>query len=407
MNPERQPLPDNVWCVIPVYNNQATVRTVALACRQEVPRVVVVDDGSTDGDVGALLRDVDVVVLRHPQNRGKGQALLTALRYLAERHAAFMITLDADGQHDPCDLWALWAALAGAPDTIVIGARRMEAPGVPAASRFGMRFSDFWLRLETGVTIRDSQSGFRLYPVQPLTQLKLRGSRYDFEVEVLAKAAWAGLHIMSVPVHVTYAARERRVSHYRPWLDNLRMTHRHVLLVSRRLWPWPHRRLVPRPPGEAWKFLRHPLGFCRELLREHATPAELGAAAAVGTFLATLPLLSAHTVAIVYVATRLKLNRLMAVAIQNLCMPPFVPIVCIELGYFFRHGRWLTELSWETLWHQAPARLWEWLLGSCLLAPLLALITGALVFTLAALVQRGLRLQTMAAPGGARGHDLP
>ena len=374
-----QSLP-GLWCVIPVYNNGATVRAVALACRAEVPRVVVVDDGSTDGDVTGLFRDTDIVVLRHRHNLGKGHALLTALAHVRMHGGTFMLTLDADGQHDPRDIRAFLPFLAGPPDTIVLGARRMDAPNVPAASRFGRRFSDFWLRLETGQAIRDSQSGFRLYPVEYLFRLGLKGGRYDFEVDILARAAWAGLTIRSVDIGVIYAEKGKRISHFRPFLDNLRFTHRHVMLIARRLLPWPHRRLVPRADDELRLFLRHPVTFLRRLLGEHATPAELGMAAGVGTFLAVLPLLALHTVVIVYVATRFALNRVMAVAIQNLCMPPFVPFVCVEIGYFLRHGRWLSEMTRQTWVHEARARLWEWLLGSLVAAPILAVVTGFLVF---------------------------
>ena len=376
------------WCVIPVYNNKDTVRSVAMASREELPHVLVVDDGSTDADVPALFLGTDIVVLRHPRNQGKGVALLTALNHVREQGGDFMITLDADGQHNPRDIGAFLPLLAEDPAAIIIGARRMTGPHVPASSKFGMRFSDFWMRLETGVTITDSQSGFRAYPVAYLSQLTLRGHAYDFEVEVLAKASWAGLAIKSVEVDVTYAPKWERVSHFRPFLDNLRMTHRHVMLVGRRLLPWPHHQLVNRRQDSGASFLRHPLVFFRSLLLEHATPAELGAAAALGTFLATLPLLSLHTVVIIYVATRMNLNRVMAVVIQNLCMPPAVPFVCVELGYYMRNGRWLTEMTRETWVYQAPQRVWEWFLGSLVAAPVIALVTGVLVFGVTTFLQK-------------------
>ena len=385
--PEQPPSLPGLWCVIPVYNNGATVRAVALACRAEVPRVVVLDDGSTDENVTGLFRGTDIVVLRHRHNLGKGHALLTALTYVRAHGGTFMLTLDADGQHDPRDIRAFLPFLAEPPDTIVLGARRMDVPNVPASSRFGRRFSDFWLRLETGQTVRDSQSGFRLYPVDHVFRLGLKGGRYDFEVDVLARAAWAGLAIRSVDVGVVYAKKEERISHFRPFLDNLRITHRHVMLIGRRLLPLPHRRLVPGADDDLRLFLRHPVKFLRRLIREHATPSELAMAAGVGTFLAALPLLSLHTVVIVYVATRFALNRVMAVAIQNLCMPPFVPFVCVEIGYFMRHGCWLRAMTRETWIHQAPARLWEWLLGSLVAAPILAVVTGLLVFGVSAALQ--------------------
>lgn len=379
---------ERAWVVIPVYNNAATVKAVALASRAELPHVIVVDDGSTDTDVAGLFAGTDIVVLKHERNRGKGQALMTALKAVQEAGGRFMITLDADGQHHPVDIRKFLPVLEAEPDAVVIGARRMEGPNIPASSRFGRRFSDFWLRLETGIAMNDTQSGFRAYPVAHLARLAFVSARYDFEAEVLARAAWAGLPVRSVEVEVTYPEREKRISHFRPFVDNLRLSYRHMLLVMRRLLPLPHRQLVERTPDEAEQFWRHPARFFRTLLVEHATPGELAMAAGVGVFLATLPLLALHTVVILYVATRLKLNRVMAVAIQNLCMPPVVPFLCVELGYFMRHGRWLTDMTWEDWGPQALQRIWEWLLGSLVVGPVLAVVTGFVVLGIVTWLRR-------------------
>ncbi len=376
------------WVVIPVYNNQATVKSVALAAREQLPQVVVVDDGSTDADIAALFQDTGIVVLRHAVNQGKGQAILTGLRYVREQGAGWMITLDADGQHLPSDIPKLLPVMDANPTAIVIGARRMDAPNVPSSSRFGMRFSDFWLRLETGQAMRDTQSGFRAYPVELVSQLNCGASRYDFEVEILARAAWAGLTVQSVDVDVVYAEPGKRVSHFRPLHDNLRFTHRHGMLVMRRLLPWGHKQLVA-PVGEnIWALFWHPLRLLKMLMTEHATPAELGIAAGMGVFLGALPLMVLHTVAILYVATRFKLNRLMGVVTQNICMPPVVPFICIELGYYIRHGEWLRDMSMEVWLYDAPQRLWEWLLGSLIVGPVLAIIVGFLVYGAATLTQK-------------------
>ena len=128
--------------------------------------------------------------------------------------------------------------------------------------------------------------------------------------------------------------------------------------------------------------------FLVTLLKEHSTPGELAASAGVGILLAVLPLLALHTMAIIYVTTRLNLNRVVAVAIQNLCTPPFVPMLCIEVGHFLRHGRFITDLTRETWVHHAGARLWEWVIGSLILAPVLALITAGWVFLVANALQR-------------------
>jgi len=241
------PAPDAVWCAIPVFNHGATVREVAMACRAELPRVVVVDDGSTDMDVGALFRHTDLDVLRHPRNQGKGRALLTALRHVHAHGGRTLITLDADGQHQPADIRSLLPAIAADPDALVIGVRRMDGPDVPAASRMGMRLSNFWVERETGVPVRDSQSGFRAYPVESILRLPLHGRRYEFETEILVKALWAGMRVQHVDVNVTYAVRgSPRNSHFRMCADNLRIIGCHAPLIWRSLWARKRRaRFIP------------------------------------------------------------------------------------------------------------------------------------------------------------------
>jgi glycosyltransferase involved in cell wall biosynthesis len=389
---------DDIWCAIPVYNNKATVASVAVECRSLIPQVVVVDDGSTDVDVEGLFTDSDVTVLRHERNRGKGAAILTALRHVRARGGRYMITIDADGQHRPRDLEKFLPLLREDDTAIVIGCRDLTRSDIPRKSRVGSQIGNFWLRIETGVSIDDCQSGFRAYPVELVSQLKLTGSRYEFETEVLARAVWAGLELRTVEVEVWYPEPRLRVSGFKPFIDNLRISCMHARLVGRRLLPIPHRRLLPaEKPRLDLRMLRHPIKMLRGLLEENATPGLLGMSAAVGTFLAALPLISLHTVVIIYVATRLRLNRVMAVSIQNLCMPPFVPMLCIELGYRMRYGHWLTEFSRKTLVGELHHRLFEWLLGSLVVAPVAAVLVGGAVFLAARAIQSRGRRQSDAA----------
>jgi len=133
---------------------------------------------------------------------------------------------------------------------------------------------------------------------------------------------------------------------------------------------------------------RHPVKLLKMLLKENANPVGLAISAGVGIFLAVLPLISIHTLAIIYVTARLHLNKVMAVTIQHLCIPPLVPAVCIELGYYMRHGRWLTDVSIDVIFKQFPDRLFEWLLGSLIVAPVLAVIVGISVFFTAKALQK-------------------
>jgi len=378
----------DTWCAVPVFNNQATVKDVVTACRAILQNVVVIDDGSTDADLASLLSGLDVVLLKHGKNLGKGEAILTASRYIEGRGGTYMITVDADGQHDPREMERFFPLMQESGARLIIGCRDFNTDNVPASSRFGRKFANFWLKAETGCTIDDCQSGFRAYPVRYLNQLRFKGSRYDFEAEVLAKAAWAGLELMMVPIAVHYPKPEERVSSFKPILDNLRLTRIHSMLVGRRLLPLPHKRLVAGKQRLDLSLLRHPAKVLRLLIRENATPEGLALSAAVGVFLAVLPILFAHSIVILYVALRLNLNKVVALNVQHIAMPPFVPALCIEVGYYMRHGQWLTDLSFATVFAQFSSRLYEWFLGSLVIAPLLAVLIGAIMYISATVIKK-------------------
>ena len=107
----------------------------------------------------------------------------------------------------------------------------------------------------------------------------------------------------------------------------------------------------------------------------------------LGVFLGTLPLIACHSVAIFFVATRLRLNRLVALSVSNICMPPFVPALAVTVGYYMRHGSYLTEFNMQTLGYEAPQRLLEYLIGSLIIGPVLALLVGAIAFLMGMLYQ--------------------
>ncbi len=375
-------------CAIPVYNNAATLVDVAQRCRRYLPDVLVVDDGSTDLTPSHLdaLHDAGVDLRRHELNQGKGAAILTALAVAVERQDDYLITIDADGQHFPEDLPAFLAILEQEPEVLLVGCRNF-GENVPEKSKFGRAFANFWLKLETGVDCDDCQSGFRAYPVKAISQLRFLSRRYNFESEVLARAAWGGVKIMDTPIKVSYP--KDRVSHFDPWRDNLRISLIHAWLVTLRLLPWRPRRVssLPPPPPPVIQLFRHPLRSLRRLLKENLTPGGLAVSAMLGTFLAVLPIPGFHTLAIAYFATRLHVNAVLALAIQNLFMPPLTPFLCIQLGFFLRHGHFWTELTTKNVIHELHQRLFEWLLGSLILAPLFAVLAGIIVFLVASRLQ--------------------
>ncbi len=232
-------------CVlIPVFDNAATVALVVEGSGALGLPVIVIDDGSRDGS-GERAERAGATVVRHAENRGKGAALKTGFREALTRGFTHAASIDADGQHFPDDIPKLLEAAARSEDALVVGARDFSTEvHVQGRSSFGRAFSNFWVWFETGVRVEDSQCGLRVYPLEHVSRLALSRDRFDFEVEVIVKSAWAGLPVLSVPVRVHYPPPAERVSHFRLFADNARISLLNTCLVARRLVPWPHRKLV-------------------------------------------------------------------------------------------------------------------------------------------------------------------
>ena len=381
------PEPLKALLLIPVYNHGKTLRGVVEAGLRDGHEVLVVDDGSTDGSLDTV-GDMPIQCHRLPENRGKGAAIQAGARIAQSLGFEAVITLDADGQHDPADAKLLLKAGAEAWPAIVLGARRMDTENVPSSSLFGRAFSNFWVRLECGRALPDTQSGYRLYPVALLTQPGFLSRRYTFEIEVLVRGSWAGLGILSTPVSVYYPPGDERVSHFRGFMDNARLSVLHAWLVTRSLIPWPHRRPFARQePERSPSSLFHPVRFFKRLSQEHTGPAELATAVWVGIFIGSMPIIPFGLLTILYVCHRLNLNKLAGAGASNLCVAPFVPLLCIETGHRLIRGTWWTTFTHQTLVNEIHYRLGEWLLGALIIGPVLGGLAALATFALV----RGLR----------------
>lgn len=207
-------------CVlIPTFNNAGTIADVARRALDQGLRVFIIDDGSTD-KTGQALAGMDVTVIRQEPNRGKGIALRTGLGAVRKMGFRYAVTLDADGQHFPEDIPALLSA--GGERILVVGSRNLTADGMPSGNTFANKFSNFWFALQTLHRLPDTQTGFRLYPLESLPPLWLMTARYEAELTLLVFSAWRGLELVPVSVRVAYP--EDRVSHFRPMMDFTRIS---------------------------------------------------------------------------------------------------------------------------------------------------------------------------------------
>jgi len=203
--------------VIPVYNSPY-IDEVVQSVVDYGYKVIVVDDGS-DSEVCINLKDVEV--LRHTQNMGKGEAILTGAKRAKELGFEYFVTFDADKQHLASEISKLLQAYRD--NVIVIGNRDFSNENVPDSSKFGRKFSNFWVYLETFKKLEDTQSGFRVYPISIL-ELNIKNKRFDFEIEVLALHSYRGGDIIDVDVACYYPPQDQRVSHFDKVNDNIRLS---------------------------------------------------------------------------------------------------------------------------------------------------------------------------------------
>ncbi|MBI4514612.1 MAG: glycosyltransferase family 2 protein [Deltaproteobacteria bacterium] len=223
----------DVAVLIPAFNCERTIGEVVRGAGRFVAAVLVVDDGSSD-ETAARARAGGAEVVQHSTNRGKGAALQTGLQLLARGGVTHVLTMDGDGQHLAEEIPALLQASQAEPRALVIGARRIAAGTVPGLRLFGNRFANRWVEIACGQALPDTQSGLRIYPLPAALALGARAGHFAFETEVLIRAVRAGIPIRSLPVAVYYPPPEQRLSHYRPFLDTVRIIFTVVGLILHR-----------------------------------------------------------------------------------------------------------------------------------------------------------------------------
>ncbi len=220
-----------IFAMIPAYEEGPRIGAVVDAARRHLA-VVVVDDGSTD-DTATRAEIAGATVLRQERNRGKGAALRSGFRHALQARASAVVTLDADGQHDPDEIPTFLAAFAARRAELIIG--RRDFARMPPLRRLSNTLGGAVMAVAIGRRVPDNQSGYRLIGGTLMRALlDSDEAGFEFEVEMIARCIAIGLPIDSVPIRTIYAGEP---SHIRPWhhfTEFVRVTRKARRIVSGR-----------------------------------------------------------------------------------------------------------------------------------------------------------------------------
>jgi glycosyltransferase involved in cell wall biosynthesis len=205
-----------ILALIPAWNEAARIGPIVEATHAYLP-VLVVDDGSRD-DTSAVAEAAGATVVCHPQNRGKGVALKTGFAWALERDCEAVLTLDADGQHDPADIPKFLAAYEAGAGELIVG--RRDFSKMPFPRLYSNPFGSWLLSLALGTRIYDNQSGYRLHSRHLLENLDLTTTGFELEVEVIVQAVCKRVPIGWVDIRTIYGID--KVSYFHPVKDSAR-----------------------------------------------------------------------------------------------------------------------------------------------------------------------------------------
>jgi len=379
MKSQQELLSSTNFCVIvPTYNNQKTLKKVLDSILDFTTNVIIVNDGSTDSTSEILKSYAQLTQIQHPKNLGKGRALRNGFRKALELDFEYAITIDSDGQHFATDIPIFISAIQNEPNALLIGSRNMTQENVPKKSSFGNKFSNFWFKFETGIKLDDTQSGFRLYPLQLLPK-RFYTNKFEFEIEVIVRAAWKGIVVKNIPIQVLYDPVER-VSHFRPFQDFTRISILNTVLVTNALLYIKPRDFFRRAKEKGFKKF-----FLEDILESKDSNFKKSAAIALGIFIGLSPFWGFQTVLLFTFAALFRLNKVIAYLTSNVSFPPFIPFIIyasLQVGSVFVTSDATLVLDSSITLDDIQKNATQYIVGSLILASVSALTVGLISYLL-------------------------
>jgi len=361
-------LKDIHCCVlIPTFNNQKTLRRVidgVLAYSRE--DIIVINDGSTDDTASILATYGEKIrVLTNEMNKGKGFSLRRGFEEAIRLGYKNAISIDSDGQHLPSDIPLFVEAALDNPDALLMGSRNMMQEGVPGKSSFGNKFSNFWFKFETGLTLPDTQTGFRLYPLDPIRNIRLFTSKFETEIEVIVKLAWSDVKIIPINIQVIYDSNER-VTHFRPFRDFTRISILNTYFVILTLLYYLPRRLFFYIKKKGlWQIIKE------EALKKNESNFSKAKSIGFGIFMGIVPIWGFQLLVGIPLSVYFRMNKVLFLAAANISLPPLIPFIIFGSykfgGLFYKNGVQLDSFEDLTL-ESIHVNFVQYFLGGTLLA---------------------------------------
>lgn len=372
--------------IVPTYNNRGTIADVIASLKEYSSDIMIVNDGSTDDTLEILNSIEGIRIQSYPVNQGKGYALKYGLGKAYEQGFRYAITIDADGQHFADDLPVFIKRIEEVPDSLLIGARNLTADNMPGKNTFANRFSNFWYKVETGQELSDTQSGYRLYPLDKIQNIHFFTSRYEFEVEIIVRAAWRGVNVENVPIKVYYPPVEERVSHFRPFHDFFRISILNTVLVLYAFLIWYPWRFVR---SLTWTNIRN--FFSKHVFHSKESNIRMAASMGWGIFCGIIPLWGYQMVIAAVSAHFMKLNKIVALVFSNISIPPMIPFILygsVWMGALILREPIAVTFTDISLDNVAQSLL-QYLVGSVSLAAVLGALTAVVGWAVMVLCKRG------------------
>ncbi len=394
MNPElertKQKMQALKCCVIiPTYNNENTIIQVIEDALNYASDIIVVADGPTDSTLDKLKTVSAITLISYEPNRGKGFAIRQGLKKADELGFDYAITMDSDGQHFAKDIPVFIRQLEKKPGALIVGARQMEGQNQNKSSGFANKFSNFWYFIDTFHSLPDTQSGFRLYPVKRINKIFFFSTKYEFEVEVLVKANWLGIPVISAPVSVYYPPADERVSHFRPGKDFTRISILNAYLLIMAIL-YGHWMVIIR--ALTWPNIKAFLK--RNFMNSDESVMKKSLSVGFGFFMGVAPIWGWQMVLATTLAHFLRLNKAIVLLSANVSLPPLIPFIIyisFEMGKWVLPAEMITQFSWEAIKSNPGAFMvdsgLQYLLGSLLLGILGAIVTGFATYVVLTLLK--------------------